>query len=69
MPRKRWSEEQIVYAVKQSEAGRTAAEICRELGVSQQRSTRGRSFKLLEGSVSVLDETKARLGRKQTSEC
>ncbi len=36
MPRKRWSEEQIVYAVKQSEAGRTAAEICRELGVSQQ---------------------------------
>ena len=36
MPRKRWSEEQIVYAVKQSEAGRTAAEICRELGVSEQ---------------------------------
>ncbi len=34
MPRKRWSEEQIVYAVKQSEAGRTAAEICRD-GVSQ----------------------------------
>ena len=36
MPRKRWSEEQIVYAVKPSEAGRTAAEICRELGMSQQ---------------------------------
>ncbi len=36
MPRKRWSEEQIVYAVKQSEAERTAAEICRELGVSEQ---------------------------------
>ena len=36
MPWKRWSEEQIVYAVKQSEAGRTAAEICRELGVSEQ---------------------------------
>ena len=33
---KRWSEEQIVYAVKQSEAGKNAADICRELGVSQQ---------------------------------
>ena len=30
MPRKRWSEEQIIYAVKQSEAGEKAADICRE---------------------------------------
>ena len=29
-------EEQIVYAVKQSEAGKKAADICRELGVSEQ---------------------------------
>ena len=36
MPRKRWSEEQIIYAVKQSEAGKKAADICRELGVSEQ---------------------------------
>ena len=36
MPRKRWSEEQIVYAVKQSEAGKKAADICRALGVSEQ---------------------------------
>ena len=36
MPRKRWSEEQIIYAVKQSEAGEKAADICRELGVSEQ---------------------------------
>ena len=34
MPRKRWTEEQIIYAVKQSEAGKKAVEICRELGVS-----------------------------------
>ena len=34
MPRKRWSEEQIVYAVKQSEAGKNAADICREVIVS-----------------------------------
>ena len=36
MPRKRWSDEQIIYAVKQSEAGKKAADICRELGVSEQ---------------------------------
>ncbi len=36
MPRKRWTEEQIIYAVKQSEAGKKAVEICRELGVSEQ---------------------------------
>ena len=36
MPRKRWSEQQIIYAVTQAEVGKTAAEVCRELGVSQQ---------------------------------
>ncbi len=36
MPRKRWSEEQIIYAVKQPETGKKAADICRELGVSEQ---------------------------------
>ena len=36
MPRKRWTEAQIIDAVKQSEAGKQAADICRELGVSQQ---------------------------------
>ena len=36
MPRKRWTEEQIIFAVKQSEAGTKAADICRELGVSQE---------------------------------
>ena len=35
MPRKRWSEEQIIYAVKQAEAGEKAADICRELGVRE----------------------------------
>ncbi len=36
MPRKRWTEAQVIFAVKQSEAGTKAADICRELGVSQQ---------------------------------
>ncbi len=36
MPRKGHSEEQIVYALRQVEAGKKVAEICREMGVSQQ---------------------------------
>jgi putative transposase len=36
MPRKGHSEEQIVYALRQVEAGKKVADICREVGVSQQ---------------------------------
>lgn len=36
MKKTRFSEEQMIGAVKQLEAGRTAAEIARELGVSDQ---------------------------------
>ena len=36
MPGKRHSEEQIVYALRQAEAGKKVSEICREMGVSQQ---------------------------------
>jgi putative transposase len=32
--RKNWSEEQIISILKQAEAGRTVAEMCREHGVS-----------------------------------
>lgn len=35
MKRRRFTEEQIAYTLRQSDAGKTAAEICRELGVSQ----------------------------------
>ena len=35
MKRKRFTEEQIAYALRQAESGKTAAEVCRELGVSQ----------------------------------
>lgn len=33
--KKRYSEEQIVYALKQAELGETVAEICRKMGVSE----------------------------------
>jgi putative transposase len=36
MPRKGHTEEQILYALRQAEAGKKAGDICRELGVSQQ---------------------------------
>ena len=35
MKRRRFTEEQIAYALRQSESGKTAADICRELGVSR----------------------------------
>jgi putative transposase len=36
MPRKGHTEEQIVYALRQAEAGTKVSEIVREMGVSQQ---------------------------------
>lgn len=36
MPRKRHSEEKIIYALKQVEGGAKTQEICRELGISEQ---------------------------------
>ena len=33
---KRYSEEQIIYALRQTEGGRRIAEVCRELGVTEQ---------------------------------
>jgi len=36
MPRKGHSEEQIVYALRQVQAGKKVGDVCREMGVSQQ---------------------------------
>ena len=36
MKRKRYTDEQIAYALRQAEAGTPVTEICRKLGVSQQ---------------------------------
>lgn len=36
MSRKRFSEEQIIYALKQAENGKPVRDVCRELGVSEQ---------------------------------
>ena len=36
MKRKRFTEEQIAYALRQAEGGTPVAEVCRKLGVSEQ---------------------------------
>jgi putative transposase len=36
MPRKSQSEERIIFALRQVEAGKKVGDICREMGVSQQ---------------------------------
>lgn len=42
MKRKRYSEEQIVYALRQAEGGAKVVEICRKLGVTEQTFYRWR---------------------------
>jgi putative transposase len=36
MSRKRFTEEQIIYALKQADGGRPVREVCREIGASEQ---------------------------------
>ena len=40
MKRKRFSEEQIAFALRQAEAGSSVEEVCRELGISEPTSYR-----------------------------
>jgi putative transposase len=42
MKRKRFTDEQIGYALRQVEAGKTVTETCREMGISQQTFYRWR---------------------------
>ena len=51
MPRKRYTEEQIGFALRQAEAGTPPAEICRKLGVTEQTFYR---WKKRFGELAVL---------------
>lgn len=42
MKRSKYTEEQIIYAIKQAEAGVPIAELCRKYGISQQTFYRWR---------------------------
>ncbi len=35
MPKKRFSDEQIAFALRQAESGTTVGEICRKMGVAE----------------------------------
>jgi len=48
----RYTEEQIILALKEHEAGRTTAQICRKLGVSEQTFYR---WKAKFGGMDVAD--------------
>ncbi len=52
MKKSRYSEEQIILALKEHEAGRTTAQICRKLGVSEQTFYR---WKAKFGGMEVAD--------------
>lgn len=58
MRKSRYSEEQIILALKQHEAGRTTAEICRKLGVSEQTFYR---WKAKYGGMDVADAKKLKV--------
>jgi putative transposase len=49
MKRKRYSDEQIAFALRQTESGTTVEEVCRKLGVSE--ATAYRWKKQLPGST------------------
>ena len=37
MPKKRFTDEQIAFALRQAEAGTTIGEICRKMGIAEAR--------------------------------
>lgn len=43
MRKSKYTEEQIAFALKQAETGVSVAEVIRQLGVTERRSTAGRS--------------------------
>lgn len=52
MRNSRFTEEQIIFALKEHEAGKTAVQICRKLGVSEQTFYR---WKAKFGGMDVAD--------------
>ena len=72
MPGKRHSEEQILYALRQVEAGKKVSEVCREMGVSQQaRKTDPRTVHSFSDSTSLLSQNAGQvtLGSMATKNC
>jgi putative transposase len=68
MKRKRYTDEQIAFALRQAESGTAVAEICRKLGVSEPTFYRWKKQFAGMGTVEIrrlkqLEEEKAKLKR------
>ena len=68
MKQKRYTDEQIAFALRQAESGTVVAEICRKLGVSEPTSYRWKKQFAGMGTVEIrrlkqLEEENAKLGR------
>ena len=68
MPRKRFSDEQIAFALRQAEAGTAVGEICRKLGVSEPTFYRWKKVYAGMGVAEIrrlkqLEEENGQLGR------
>jgi putative transposase len=64
MPRKsQFTEEQIIRALKEVEAGATGTEVCRRLGVSEQTFYR---WKAKFGGMCVSDAQRSRMTRSRS---
>jgi GDP-D-mannose dehydratase len=59
MPRKQFTEEQIIATLRQAEAGMPVGEVCRRMGVSDPSFYRPAEVSLLHGDAS---KAHARLG-------
>lgn len=68
MPRGKWNEKQIIGILKQTEAGRSVAEVCREYGVGESTFYKWKSkYSGLEVNearrLKALEDENARLKR------
>jgi len=52
MKRSKFSEEQIIYAIHQTDAGTLVGDLCRQLGVSEAPSTAGERNTPISGSAN-----------------
>jgi putative transposase len=65
MQKKRFNEGQILAAIKKQEAGITAKEVCRELGISEATLY---NWKAKYGGMQASDISKLRVLEKENSE-
>ena len=64
MPRKRFTNEQIAFALRQAENGATVDEVCRKMGVSEPTFYRGKKQFVDMGVQHVVTKDVAEIGHQ-----